>query len=85
MAHIYPYTWEPLSEEEDATVKQCYGHLGHCRELVRCHETISFTTAHVLNTILPEKREEEAKANKNDHWNVLIEKFEIKNIDEDVF
>ena len=51
MAHIYPYTWEPLSEEDDATVKQCYGHLGHCRELVRCQETISFTTAHVLNTI----------------------------------
>ena len=51
MAHIYPYTWEPLSEEDDATVKQCYGHLGHCRELVRCQESFSFTTARLLNTI----------------------------------
>ena len=36
-------------------------------------------------SILPQKWEEESKADKNDRWNVLIEKFEVKNIEEDIF
>ena len=39
MSDEYPFTWSPLSEEDDATVKRCYGELGKCRELVRLFET----------------------------------------------
>ena len=31
----YPYTWEDLSQEDEATVKRHYGSLGKCRNLVR--------------------------------------------------
>jgi len=31
----YPYTWLPLSPEDEATVKRHYGELGTCRNLVR--------------------------------------------------
>ena len=39
MANSFPYTWEPLSPEDDATVKRCFGDLGSARELVRCLKT----------------------------------------------
>ena len=35
MSDEYPFTWAPLSEVDDATVKRCFGELGKCRELVR--------------------------------------------------
>jgi len=35
MENSYPYTWEPLSAEDDATVKRCFGDLGIAQELVR--------------------------------------------------
>ena len=35
MSDEYPFTWVPLSEVDDATVKRCYGELGKCRELIR--------------------------------------------------
>jgi len=35
MANSYPYTWEPLSEQDDATVKHCFGDVSSARELVR--------------------------------------------------
>ena len=31
----YPLQWDDLSPEDDITVKNCYGELGHCRDLVR--------------------------------------------------
>jgi len=30
-----PLQWDDLSPEDDITVKNCYGELGHCRDLVR--------------------------------------------------
>ena len=38
MANSSPYTWEPLSPEDAATVKRCYGDLGTAQELLRCLE-----------------------------------------------
>ena len=35
MSDDYPFTWAPISPEDDATVKRCYGKLGKCRDLVR--------------------------------------------------
>ena len=35
MSDNYPFTWAPISPEDDATVKRCYGELGKCRDLVR--------------------------------------------------
>jgi len=35
MSDDYPFTWAPISPEDDATVKRCYGELGKCRDLVR--------------------------------------------------
>ena len=42
MANSYPYTWEPLSAEDDATVKRCFGDLGTAQELVRSLKMFSF-------------------------------------------
>ena len=65
MSDEYPFTWAPLSEVDDATVKRCFGDLGKCRELVRfladdlssmihLRRTVMVTTKYMLPRSKPE-------------------------------
>ena len=48
MSDDYPFTWAPLSEADDATVKRCFGELGKCRQLVRFLPELIFLFVAVL-------------------------------------